>query len=150
MANRATIKNSKNGVDIVDSGDSTIYLMTDVPKKKFNWYDPAIKLVTAPGQPHTSLDSCKLDLPGLPKDLPTPGHVMPGFHHNLLGIGEFCDADCKLLFTNTSVTIFDKKGEPLITGWKDNNCTKLWNISLLPNEDDSPVHNQTEQTMLGV
>ena len=57
----------------------------------------------------TSSASYKLDLPSLPKDLPTLGHVMPEFHHNLLEIGEFCDADCKVLFTKTSITIFDKK-----------------------------------------
>ena len=75
---------------------------------------------------------------------------MPGFNHNLLGIGEFCDADCKFLFTKTSVTIFDKKGEPVITGWRDNNGPKLWNISLLPNENDYPGLNQAEHTTLGV
>ena len=75
---------------------------------------------------------------------------MPGFHHNLLGIGEFCDADCKVLFTKTSVTIFDKKWGLLITCWRENNGPKLWNVSLLPNGDDSPVRNQEEQTTLGV
>ena len=49
---------------------------------------------------------------------------MPGFHHNLLGIGEFCDADYKVLFTKKSVTIFDNKGDPLTTGYKDNNGPK--------------------------
>ena len=67
-----------------------------------------------------------------------------------MGIGKFCDADCKVLYTKTSVAIFDKKGGPVITGWRDNNGSKLWTISLLPNEDDSPVRNQAEQTTLGV
>ena len=48
------------------------------------------------------------------------------------------------------VTIFYKKGDPVITGWRDNNGPKLWNISLLPNEYDSPVRNQAEQTRIGV
>ena len=65
-------------------------------------------------------------------------------------IGEFCDAYCKVLFTKTSVTIFYKKGELVITGWRDNNGPKLWNNSFLTNEDDSPVLNQAEQTTLGV
>ena len=75
---------------------------------------------------------------------------MPGFHYNLMGIDKFCDADYKVLFTKTSVTIFDKKGEPVITGWRDNNGPKWWNISFLSNEDDSPVRNQAEHTTLGV
>ena len=67
---------------------------------------------------------------------------MPIFHRNIMGIGEFCDADCKVLFIKTSVTIVEKKEEPVITGWRDNNGPKLCNISLLPNEDDSHVRNQ--------
>ena len=107
---------SKKGVAIVDSGASGIYLTPEVPKNQVNWSAPDIQVGTASVQPKISSASCKLDLPGLPKDLPTSGHVMPGFHHNLLGIGEFCDTDCKVLFTKTRVTIFDKKGEPVITG----------------------------------
>ena len=37
LANRAAIKNSKDGVKIVDSGDSGIYLTPDASKKKVNW-----------------------------------------------------------------------------------------------------------------
>ena len=135
---------------IVDSGDIGIYLTPEAPKKQVNWSAPAIHVGTASGQPHTSSSSCKLNLTGLPKNLQTSGNVMPVFHHNLLGICEFCDADCKVLFTKTSVTIIDNKGEPVITGWRDNNGPKLWNISLLHNEDDSPVCNQAEHTTLGV
>ena len=62
----------------------------------------------------------------------------------------FANSYFKVLLTKTIVTIFDKKGKPVITGWRDNNGTKLWNIYLLPNEDDSHVRNQSEQTTLGV
>ena len=67
-----------------------------------------------------------------------------------MGIGEFCDTDCKDLFSKTTVHIFDNKGDPVITFWRENNGPKLWNISLLPNEDDYPVHNQAEQNTLVV
>ena len=106
---------------------------------RVNWSAPAIQVGAASGQPQTSSSSCKLDLPGVLKDLPTSGNVMPGFHYKPMGIGEFFDAYCKVLFTKTSVAIFDKKGGPAITGWMENNGPKLWNISLLTNEDDSPV-----------
>ena len=66
---------------------------------------------------------------------------MPDFQHNILGIGEFFDADSKVLFTKIMVTISYKKGDSVITGWRDNNCPKLWNTSLLPYEDASPGHN---------
>ena len=150
LANRAAIKNSKKGVEIVDSRASGIYLTPEAPKNQVNWSSPDIQLGTASGQTQTPSASCKLDMPGLPKHLPTSGHVMPGFHHNLLGFGVFCDADCKFLFTKTSVTIFDKKREPVIVGWRDNNGPKSWNISLLPNDNDSHRRNQAEQTTLRV
>ena len=134
----------------MDSGASGIYLMPEAPKKQVNWSATDIQVGTESGQPQTSSASCKIDLLGHPKYLPTSGHVMPGFHHNPMGIGEFCDADCKLLFTKTSVTIFYKKGEPVITVWRDNNGPKLWKISLLHNKYDSPLRNQSEQTTLGV
>ena len=124
--------------------------MPEAPENQFNWSAPSIQVGIASGQSHTSIDSFKLDLPGLPNYLPIPGHAMPGFHHNILGIGDFFDADCKVIFTKTSVTIFDKNGYPVITGWIDNNSPKLWNIPLLPNEDDSHVRNQAEQTTIGV
>ena len=139
MANRATIKNSKKDVAIVGSGASGIYLTPEAPKKQVNWYAPAIQAGTASDQEQTSSYSCKLNLSGLQKSLPNLGHVMPGFHDNQMGIGEFCDVYCKVLLTKTSVTIFEKKWEPVITYWKYNNGPKLWNISLLPNEYDSPV-----------
>ena len=73
---------------IVDSGASGIYLTPESPEKQVNLSTPAIKVGTASDKPQTSSASCKLDLPGLPKDPPTSGYVIPGFHHNLLGIGE--------------------------------------------------------------
>ena len=70
---------------------------------------------------------------------------MPGFHYNVMGIGEFCDTDCKDLFSKTTVHIFDNKGDPVITFWRENNGPKLWNIYLLTNEDDSPVRNNLKR-----
>ena len=105
LANREANKNSKKGMAIVDSGDCWIYLIPEAPKKQVNWSAPYIQVGTASGQPQTSSTSCKIDLLCLPKDLPNWGHVMPGCHHNILGIGEFFDADYKVLFTKTSVSI---------------------------------------------
>ena len=81
----------------MSSGASGIYLTPEAPNKQVNWSAPDIKVGTLSGQPQTSSASCKIDLPGLPKDLPTLGHVMTGFHYNLLEIGEFCDADCEVI-----------------------------------------------------
>ena len=77
-------------------------------KKQVDRSAPDIQIGTASGQPQTSSDLCKLDLTGLPKESTTSGHVKPGFQHNLLGIGECCDTDCKGLINKKMVPIFHK------------------------------------------
>ena len=60
---------------------------------------------TASGLPHVSAASCDVLLPGIPV---TSRHIMPNFHHNLMGIGKLCDHNCKVLFENTAVTVFSQ------------------------------------------
>ena len=72
---------------------------------------------TATVQAQQSDASCTLSLPDIPPGL--FGHIMGGFSHNLLGIGNFCDTDCKvvLVFTQRTVTIYNKNGKPFLRGW---------------------------------
>ena len=110
MANREAINKSQKDVAILDSGASGIYLTPEAPKKQVNWSTPNIQVGTASVQPQTSSASYKLDLLGLPKDLPTSGHVIPGFRYNLIGIGKFCDADYKALFKKQALPYLTRRG----------------------------------------
>ena len=56
LAHRAAIF-FLNGVAIVDSGASGIYLAPEASKKQVNWSSPDIQIGTASGQPQNSLDS---------------------------------------------------------------------------------------------
>ena len=49
---------------------------------------------TAGGPPHCSSAFCNGNLP-LPV---TKGHLMPNFHHNMMGVGPLCDHGCRVLF----------------------------------------------------
>ena len=69
-------------------------------------------------------------MPDIPPDL--FGHIMPGFRHNLLGIGNLCDKDCRVVFTKHSVVMYDKNNKPFLTGWQEADGAKLWRISLKP------------------
>ena len=115
LGNRAARKLAKQTA-IVDSGASDIFLMSGAPMVDVDETAPKVCVGTAAGQPESSSATCRLARPDLPDDVPTSGHVMPGFHHNLLGIGKFCDADCKVLFTKTTVTIFNTDGIPVLSG----------------------------------
>ena len=73
-----------------------------------------IRVDTATTQAQQSDTSCTLPLSDIPPGL--FGHIMGGFIHNLLGIGNFCDRDCKVVFTRQTVTIYNKNGKPLLRG----------------------------------
>jgi hypothetical protein len=77
-------------------------------------------------------------IPNLPRDFPRTGHVMPEFQETLLGIGPICDAGCTVLFSDTDVIIHDKKGNPILSGWREPEGAKLWYFNLLPEEEELP------------
>ena len=73
--------------------------------------------------------------------MPVEGHVMPTFAHNLMGICQFCDADCTVQYTKKDVTIFDPDGVPLLRGRRDPN-NKLWRMAIVSDEEhQSPPSN---------
>ena len=57
---------------------------------------------------------------------------MSGFKHNLLGIGNLCDKDYKVIFTKHSVIIYGRNNKPFLKGWRETSGSKLWRISLSP------------------
>ena len=91
-------------------------------------------------------------MPDIPPDL--FGYIMPGFQHNLLGIGNLCDKDCRVVFTKCSVVIYKKINKPFLTGWREADGAKLWRISLkpelnsLPTLPNDPKHDPQEEATL--
>ena len=61
---------------------------------------------------------------------------MPGFRHTLIWVGPLCDADCTVTFTREDVIVRDKKGTPVLTGWREDTGSRLWRISLQPGESN--------------
>ena len=97
---------------------------------------PTIRVCMATGQPQVSVASCQLPIEGIPDVM--VGHIIPSFRHNLLGIGVLCDKDCKVLFTKTSVIVYNKYNKPFLTGWRETDRSKLWRIYLKPDFSDLP------------
>ena len=115
----------KRNTAIIDSGASSIFLMPSVPKTNVNPNTLHIKVGAATGPPITSSATCDLDLPSLPSNFPTKGHVMEGFHENLIGIGPICDVKYSVLFNEDAVTIISVTGTPVLTGWRENRGHQL-------------------------
>ena len=100
---------------IVDSGASGWYFKPGAPVSRVNQAVEKIHVGTAVGHAVELAASCELPLPDIPPDL--FGHIMPGFKHNLFGIGNLCDKDCRVVFTKRSVVIYDKTNRPFLTVW---------------------------------
>ena len=84
---------------------------------------------TAGGPPLTSSDSCNLLLTNLPH---ISGHIMPQFHHNIMGIGPLCDQGCRVLFEKKQVTVYSRDDNVLLRGWHELRGAKLWRFALRP------------------
>ena len=123
-------KPAKQDTAIVDSGASRWYFTPGAPLSNVNNAVATIRISTATGQAQTSEASCELPLPDLPPGL--FGHIMSGFTHNLLGIGNLCDKYCKVLLTKHTVSIYDSSDQPFLKGWRETSGAKLWCISLRP------------------
>ena len=65
------------------------------------------------------------------------GHLMPNFHHNLMGIGPLCEHGCRDLFEKISVTVFTKDDTIILRGWREPSGANLWMFSLCPKDHPS-------------
>jgi hypothetical protein len=125
---------------IVDSGASSIFLTPDAPKVNVNPVGSSIKVGPAEGPPIILSVTYNLALPSLPSNFPTKGHVMEGFHENLIGIGHICDAKYTAIFNEDNVTVISPTGTLVLTGWCKSPGNKLWRMSLLPDADVVETH----------
>ena len=106
----------KRNTAIVSSGASSIFLMEEVHKSNVDHSSPPIKVGATVGPPALSSVACDLDLPEIPLDFPTKGHIMNSFHENLQGVGPVRDAKYSILFTEYVVTIISPTVTPFSTG----------------------------------
>ena len=80
--------------EIAVTGASGVYLPQKASCANINPATLQVVVGTAGGLPHCSSASCDVNLP-IPV---TKGHIMPKFHHNLIGIVPLCDHGCRILF----------------------------------------------------
>jgi hypothetical protein len=57
---------------------------------------------------------------------------MPSFVNNLLSMGVFCDADCSVTFTKHTVTVTNKEGIVILTGFRETTGARMWRFNLQP------------------
>ena len=104
---------------VVNSGASNIYFAKDAAICNFDSSALKVNVGTATGQVQRSTGTAELNLPSLPANIPTKGHVIPSFKHTLLGIGKICDANCKVVFTKEAVVDYKAKQQPILSGWRE-------------------------------
>ena len=57
---------------------------------------------------------------------------MPSFINNLISIGQFCDAGCKVVFTNTNVSVVDTAGTVVLQGFREISGARMWRFNIFP------------------
>ena len=80
---------------------------------------PKVTVGTAKGQTQQSTGTGDLALPHIPLGFPLKGHLMPGFHHALIGVGPLWDKDCAVTFMREAVIVRDKQVTAVLTGWRE-------------------------------
>ena len=106
-----------------------IYLMPKAPCKNINPNALKVLIGTSGGPPHQSSVSCNLLHTNLPV---TSGHIMPQFHHNLMGIGPLCDHDCRVIFEKKYVTVYLRDDNVFLRGCREPKGANLWRFALRP------------------
>ena len=92
---------------------------------------------TASGTRYSLSDSCNLHLHTLPTQ---GGHIIPGFQHNLVGIGLLCNCSCKVIYDKHTVHFLDETSKVLLKGWREPTGACLWRFYLR-----SGRHNQSPE-----
>ena len=123
---------------IVDAGATDIYFSTDAAVVNIDRASPKVTVGTATGQTQQSLGTGNPSLPHLLLRFPINGHIMPGFRHNLIGVGPLCDVEYTVTFTSKEIIIRNNQGTTVLTSWSVTTGTKLCQITLQPGESNLP------------
>ena len=107
---------------IVDSGATHLYIAPSALNGPPNTSSSKISVVTYTGHVERSSATATLPIPQLAADFTTTGYIMSSFTNTLAGVVPIYDADCTVLFTKQDVTLFSPGGNPVLTGWRENNC----------------------------
>ena len=89
-----------------------------------------------------------LPIPQLAEYFPTAGYIIPSFTNTLVGVGPICNADCTVLFTKQDVTVFSPGGNPILTGWREKELSRLWCFALKTTKELLLHHTTKRQTTL--
>ena len=104
---------------------------------------PPINVDTASGTRYSSSVSCILHLHILPKQ---GGHIIPGFQHNLVGIGTLYNRGCKVIYDKHAVHILDDTSKVLLKGWRETTGARLWRFYLQSGRHQQFPNNSTPAT----
>ena len=101
----------QSDTEIANTGARSIYLTPKAPCENINHNARKVLVGTTSRPPHQSSASCNLFHTNLPV---TSGHIIPQFHHNLMGIGTLCDHDCRVIFEKKiCYSLFSGRQRPL-------------------------------------
>ncbi len=115
---------------IADSGSNGHIFTPDAPVANYNPQVPTVGVRMANGCPERLVASATLASATSLPPAALLGHVMPSFPYTLIGLGQFANQDCTIVFTQTAVTVYHPDGHPILSGWQDETGPCLWHFAL--------------------
>jgi hypothetical protein len=113
---------------MLDSGCTSNFLSAAAPCSNKQAAHVPINVNMPNGTKIQSSHICNLLLTYLPPQA-RQAHILPGLVHNsLISVGQLCDNDCSLTFTQDQVTV-SKNGKHLMYGARDPK-SRLWRVNL--------------------
>ena len=111
------------------SGARGIYIIPSDPCTDINTVAPPINVGTASLTLYISTASSNLKLTTLTVRY---GHIVPGFQHNLIGIGPLYDHGYKVLYCKHTVYVLDEATKVLLQGWCEPTGSCIWRFLIQP------------------
>jgi hypothetical protein len=115
---------------IANFGSNGHYFAPDAPVANYNPQAPTVEVCMASGHSKRSVASATLASATALPLAASSGHVMHNFPHSLIGLGQFANQDCTIVFTQTTVTVYHSDGHPILAGWWDETSPCLWHFPL--------------------
>ena len=112
---------------IIDTGATAHYVTTTAPISKITADDAPISVNLPNGGTITSTSTGTLNFSTL-SDAANKAHILPQLHHNLLSVGQLCDAGMTAVFSQHEVLI--KKEEKIVMKGTRQHNNGLWTTDL--------------------
>ena len=123
---------------IADTGATDHYFTSTAPLLDVNPNAPQITIRTATGERRSSSATAQFALPTILDQAARTGHIIPGLTNNLLSLGKLCDAGYTATLDKHILSVHNKQGNLILTGYRELTGTRLWRVDIAQHLRSNP------------